>query len=293
MENLAALAWGLPAALCWGTGVATSRVALRHERRIWIIMLWLFVAELCTAGVGVAVLAVARGVETSAAGAVGSLGMGMLYLLGEFLFFAALNRARISLVAPIVACNGAVTAVIAVLAGAELTAVAASGLAVMVVGVVAVTSARSDTDAPDAPDDGREQLLPILLAIASALSFGVAYFVAGRITDTDPALVVALSRVGIVTVVFVMCAGVGRQSVAVASRAWPWAAVTGCLNAVGYIAFIEGSRQSLPVAAVATSQWSAIAVILGIVLLHEPVTARHALGVGLVVVGLSAVALPT
>jgi drug/metabolite transporter (DMT)-like permease len=158
----------------------------------------------------------------------------------------------------------------------------------MVTGLLAVTSAQSDSRQRTAGT--QETARPLLLAVGSALSFGVAFFVAGNIKGVDPAWVVGLSRVACIIAAGALC--VGREPIAVPKHALYWAAVAGCLDAAGYIAFIEGSQYSIPIAAITTSQWAGIAVIIGILMLRERLTMRQALGVVLLVAGTAVVAIP-
>jgi uncharacterized membrane protein len=286
MDTLAALAWGMSAAVVWGFCAPSISLAVRHGDRIWPVMFWLFVFSLLTAVV--AAVVVQKNASISPAGAAAALGMGLLYTLGDYFYFAAVKVGRIAVVAPIVGCNGAISAVLAVLAGASLTAITAGGLVIMLIGLLAVTSAQGG---------GTERLRstsasarPVLFAVGSGLSFGVAFFVSGKIRGVDPAWIVALSRVACIVAVLAICAG--REPIAIPKQALYWAALAGSLDAAGYIAFIQGSQYSIPVAAITTSQWAGLAVFIGILMLRERLTIRQTMGVVLLVAGTAVVAVP-
>jgi uncharacterized membrane protein len=247
-------------------------------------MLWMFAFSLLTSVV--AAVIVQKSASFSLPGTAAALGMGLLYALADYFYFAAAKAGRIAIVAPIVGCNGAIAALLALLTGATLTALTAVGLVIMVIGLFTVTSAQAD--ARQSLARGSTSARPLALAVASALSFGVAFFVAGKIRGVDPAWVVALSRTACLASVLVMCAG--REPLAVPRRALAWAGIAGALDAAGYIALIEGSRYSIPVAAITTSQWAGIAVVIGILMLRDRLTMRQGIGVVLLVAGTAAVA---
>jgi uncharacterized membrane protein len=247
-------------------------------------MLWMFVFSLLTAVV--AALVVQKSGAFPLLGMAEALAMGLLYALADYFYFAAAKVGRIAIIAPIVGCNGAIAAVLALITGATLTTLTATGLVLMVIGLFTVTSAQADTG--ESVANTHESARPLLLAVASALTFGVAFFVAGKIRGVDPAWVVALSRMACVGAVLAMC--VRREPIRIPRRALGWAAVAGVLDAAGYIAFIEGSRCSIPVAAITTSQWAGIAVVIGILMLRDRLTMRQSIGVALLVAGTAAVA---
>jgi uncharacterized membrane protein len=249
-------------------------------------MLWLFVFSFLTAVV--AAVVVQKSPAFSLSGTLESLGMGLLYALADYFYFAAVKVGRTTLVAPIVGCNGAISAVLAVVTGATLTVPTAAGLVIMVSGLLTVTSAQADDQ--QRLSDTQVSARPLLLAGGSALSFGIAFFIAGKIRGVDPAWVVGLSRIACIAGVLAIC--VGREPLAVPRRALYWAALAGSLDAAGYIAFIEGSQYSIPIAAITASQWAGVAVIIGIWMLRERLTIRQTTGVVLLVAGTAVVALP-
>jgi uncharacterized membrane protein len=100
--------------------------------------------------------------------------------------------------------------------------------------------------------------------------------------------VAALSRTACVASVLAIC--VRREPLAVPRRALGSAALAGALDAAGYIAFIEGSRYCIPVAAITTSQWAGIAVVVGILMLRDRLTMRQSIGVVLLVACTAALA---
>src|SRR5215213_8191718 len=123
-----ALLLGCLGALAWGVGSMLSAPSARILG-VGGSVLWLSAAAALTG----AVLALAiSGPPRVATHDLPYLGLGVLALLGATHLWALVTqRSDVSLATPIVACDGAVAACIAVVAGQRLPAVAYAGLAAM------------------------------------------------------------------------------------------------------------------------------------------------------------------
>ena len=138
MSALPALGWGFLGAVSWGLSALCWSPAIRCGIGVWPMLHWVFVSLSITAAGGAILIEGAPVISSTAA--VGAVGAGMLYAIGDALFFRAVAAWLVSLVAPIVACSGAVNAVLAVMSGDTVGAATAGGLTLMVVGVVAVAA---------------------------------------------------------------------------------------------------------------------------------------------------------
>src|SRR5262245_15332667 len=115
MSVLPALGWGLLGAVSWGLSALCWSPAIRRGIGVWSLLFWVFVFSLFTAAGAAALMDGAP--VLSATAAAGAVGAGILYAVGDALFFRAVAAWLVSLVTPIVACSGAVNAVLAVMSG--------------------------------------------------------------------------------------------------------------------------------------------------------------------------------
>ena len=180
---------GLASALLWGAaGLVNGRVARAESAPLAVA--W----ALLTGFVVAATLAVASsGVpgEATSADWAWALTASVATLGGLLLSYESYRRGKLGVVAPIVATQGAIAAVIAVLAGDPLALGAGVMLVVIVVGVVLASKPEAmPEDTPPVPR--RTSLVAPAVALAGALSFGVGLFSASRVSDDLSAFWLAL-----------------------------------------------------------------------------------------------------
>lgn len=258
---IAALTLGWVTALCWGISTLAAAPATRLAGP-WAILVW----ANAIAAVVALLAAVPSGPpqldgETLAYVAIG----GAAFVGGMALFLVALNTGHVSLVTPIVACDGAIAALIAIAAGARVTLLAGVGLVTIVVGiaVVARAGATATTDAARfAPARVRPAPRSAALAVGGALLFGVTFFVTGKAgsAGVDVAWVVCLTRT-VATFVALTIAIAARSTLRVPPVARPWLVACGIFDVIGFIAFVAGAERNLAVASVVASQYAAVAVL--------------------------------
>lgn len=285
MNALLALGWGSVGALAWGVSALSWTFAIRRGIGIWPMLHWSFVCALLTAAGAATLVEGAPSIASTAL--VGAVIAGTLYAVGDAFFFRAVDSWLVALVTPIVACSGAVGALLAVVAGEPLAAATALGLAFIVVGLIAVATPGVEVVGTD--DRAGPQLKSIGLAAAAAAAFGAVLFVSGKTAGGDPLWLVAIARGCAIPIVAALCITT-RQGFAVPQGAWPWVISGGAFDALGYAAFIEGSGYDLPVASIALSQYAAIAALGGVFLLRERFTVHQGVGVVLMLIGAAVVA---
>jgi drug/metabolite transporter (DMT)-like permease len=202
---------------------------------------------------------------------------------GLILSYYALRIGQVSLVAPIVSTEGAIAAVIAVIAGASLAASVAATLGVIVVGV-----ALASVPAPDAAlEDAARHPTVVILALVSTLSFGTSLYATGRAGAALPASWVVLSArlIGAVTLaVPLVLAGRLRLT----ARAVPFVVGSGLAEVAGFYSYTWGSRHGLAIAAVLSSQFAVVALAASYVLFSERLSRVQLAGVACVLVGVAA-----
>jgi drug/metabolite transporter (DMT)-like permease len=307
-----AILGGLGAAMMWATATLCSS---RSSRMIGsrVVLGWVMVVGVV---VGLPIAALSPAPATVAPSTVGLLGLaGICYVVGLQLAYAALHIGKVSIVAPIVATEGAVAALIAVALGDQIGVVAGLMLAVIAVGVVLSTlePGRADVPAGDfdlVADaiDGPPALDPTLrtatgerpidarraalLSVGAALVFGVGLVAAGRAAPLVPVAWVALSArlVGIVVVVIPL---VLQGRLWVTRAALPLVVIAGVGEVLGSMLSAWGSRDSIAITAVMGSQFAAFAAVAAYVLFGERLGRRQIAGVVLIATGVTVLAAAT
>jgi len=241
---------------------------------------------------------------------------GLCYCLGLMLAYAALTIGKVSIVAPIVATEGAVAAVIAIALGDTVGLLAGVALAVIAAGVVMSSAERSTTDVPVgdielvadalaaplpepaeapgpmthtppmAPGDLRKSAL---LAIGAALIFGIGLVASGRAAAVLPPVWVAFAAraIGVVIITLpILLSGRLRATRA----ALPLLIVAGVGEMLGSTASAWGARESIPIVAVMGSQFAAISAVAAYFLFGERLARIQVAGVVLIIVGVTVLA---
>ena len=144
-DRVIAIIGGLGAAVLWATATLCSS---RSSRMIGsrVVLGWVMVVGLVV-GLPIAVVSPAPG-DRSSRRRSACCAAGICYVVGLQSTYAALRIGKVSIVAPIVATEGAVAALIAVALGDPLGIAAGLMLAVIVVGVVLSTLEPGRADVP-------------------------------------------------------------------------------------------------------------------------------------------------
>ncbi len=322
---MTAILGGLAAAVLWATAtLASSRSSRMIGSRV--VLAWVMI-------VGTVVglpLALATGVPHDVPpGALPLLGLaGVCYSAGLYATYKALTIGKVSIIAPIVATEGAVGALIAVALGDTLALTAAALLGVIAAGVVLATiePARPDVpagdielaaDALDGPatpaeivartdarsgaqaridahrandaDEAARTRRAVAFALAAALIFGVGIVSAGKAALLVPPIWVSLSA-RIVGLVIVALPLVVQGRLTLTRHALPLVVVAGIGEVLGSTASAWGSMHSIAITAVLGSQFAAIAAVVAFLLFGERLSRSQVAGVLLIVAGVTALA---
>jgi drug/metabolite transporter (DMT)-like permease len=277
---------GLASALLWGAaGLVNGRVARAESAPLAVA--WALLTGFVVAGT----LAIAAsGVPAEATGTdwAWALTASVATLGGLLLSYESYRRGKLGVVAPIVATQGAIAAVIAVLAGDPLALGAGVMLVIIVVGVVLASKPEAlPEDVPPVPR--RTSLVAPAVALAGALSFGVGLFAASRVSDDLSAFWLALMprATGLVLLVIPLLLTRGMR---VPRPLWPLVAVGGTLEVSGLIAFVVAARDSAAIAAVMASQFAIVTAVGGVVLWREHLTRVQIAGIAVVAAGVAGLA---
>jgi drug/metabolite transporter (DMT)-like permease len=273
---------GLGAAICWSVSILCSS---QSARRIGALssLAWVMLVG-CVFTLPAIALAgpVSIGIREVALLAVS----GITNVVGILFVLTALRSGKVSVVAPITSTEGAIAAVIAVIAGEQLAPGAGLVLGAIVVGVVLAASERH----PEAIENARfGPITTALLALAAASCFGVNLYVSGLIGQELPlawsALPARLTGVLVIAIPLILL-----RRLRLTRAAAPFVLVTGLTEVLGIASFAFGAREGIAIASVISSQFAAIAAVAAVILLRERLARVQVVGVATISVGVAVLA---
>lgn len=271
------MAWGI-ATLC---SARASRRIGASSTLAWVALIGLVVCAPFAAAAGT------DGMDASTVRWLAVSGVG--YIAGLLFLYAALRRGSVGLIAPIASTEGAVAAVIAIVAGEPITVAVALVLVGLVAGVVLTTLA-PDPPPPDGAARPRTDARPVFaLAGLSALALGLGLYAGGLASETAPvAWTAAAGRVaGIVLVTLPL---VAARRLASPRPVLDLLAIAAVAEVVGYVAFAVGARDSVSIAAVLASQFATVAAVGGYLVLGERLSRIQRVGVAGIATGVAVLA---
>ncbi len=303
-----AIVGGLGAAICWALAtVASSRSSRMIGSRV--VLAWIMIVGTI---VGLP-LALVSGVPTDVPpeAPVLLLVAGLAYSAGLYTAYRALVIGKVGIVAPIVATEGALAAVLAVALGDTLGVQAGLLLAVIAIGVVlsAVEPARPVVPAgdieleADALEGPAPEVAPsstavtheehpreaVLLSVLAAVIFAVGLVASGKAAVLVPPIWVAVTArfVGLAVVALPLLLQ-GRLTLTRAAA--PLVVISGIGEIIGSTLSAWGATDSIAIVAVLGSQFAAIAAVLAFFLFGERLSRVQVVGVALILVGVTVLA---
>jgi drug/metabolite transporter (DMT)-like permease len=297
--------YGLIAAAGWGL----SSVAAAHAARRMGTLAALLISQVTgTIVLGTMLAALHPHLLTLASTTVlGLAGAGVFSLLGWLTYYRALEHGPVGIVSGAAATYGGVTAVLALIVlGEPLGRFGGIGDALAVAGVAA--AAMQSTGRPQAVTidgipvprqwalDGsappRSRPWGLLLALASALTYGTGAFWLGAYAASAGWLVSALT-VYIISVTVLLVTLICRQQRPHGGLAGTgWAVAAGLAEAVALVAFARGGQAGeVAVTAAVSSTYPVIPLAVGLVVFRERLSALQVLGICVAVTGLTLVSM--
>ena len=203
-------------------------------------------------------------------------------VLGLVLTYRALRIGQVALIAPLVATEGAVAAVIAVIAGESLAPGAAATLLAIVAGVWVASVPDRRPAATAAP----HPTAAIALAMAAALAFGVSLYATARAGDELPVAWVVLSARAIGAVALALPLAVARR-LELTRAAVPLVVTSGVCEVLGFFSYTTGARHGIAVAAVLASQVGGLSALAAYFAFGERLSRQRTLGVCTMLAGVA------
>jgi drug/metabolite transporter (DMT)-like permease len=207
-------------------------------------------------------------------------GSGVGNVAGLLLAYRAFRDGAVVLLAPLISTEGAIAALIAILAGERVTPAGAAALVVIACGV-ALAALHAGGPHQAAADSGRG----VALAGLAAVCFGVGLYATGRVGSLPLAWVILPARlVGTVLVASILMA-TGRLRLV--RPAAPLVLAAGLCEVVGFGSFALGARHDVAVTAVVGAQFAAITAIVAYLLFGERLTRIQVVGVVTLLAGVT------
>ncbi len=290
-----AIVFGLATAVLWATTLLSSARASRLLGP-WSTLAWVMLIGLV---ITVPFVLITAPNVTLTQRDLGLMAVaGVSNSTGLLLNYAAVRRGKVAVVGPIVSTEGAIAAVLAVIAGDPLTGAVAVVLALIAVGVVLASIERSAGDPELAVDlpapaghepSSRDTRIAVVLAIGGAILFGVNLFVTSRLADALPVAWTVLPA-RLAGVVFVTIPLVLLRRLHLVRAAVPFVIIVGVCEVAGIATFALGARVSAPVTSVIASQFAGIAAVAAYFLFGEKIGRIQVVGVVLIAIGVAALA---
>jgi drug/metabolite transporter (DMT)-like permease len=277
------ITFGLLSALAWGlaglVGTNATRLLGTNRTMAWSTIAGFSVVLVPALLTGPHSLPETRTLLWLVSGGVGSL-------LGLWTMMLAYRHGALSVVAPIIACEGAVIAVMSVALGNPLELGTGILLVVATVGAVIVVHGTRGGEGPrETPP------IAIVAAVTSAVFFGIGLYSAAVAADDVgpfvPSLVTRVLGLIVITAPFLLVARVG-----VGNRiGLRWALAGGALDVGGMLFFVASAQAGdVSVAGVLSSQAAAISTVLGLLVLRERMSRGQRLGFAMIIVAVTALA---
>jgi drug/metabolite transporter (DMT)-like permease len=274
-----AILGGLGAALMWGTAtLCTSRSS--RQLGTGSVLAWVMLAGL----VIVVPPAIASGVPPALDTGVGwwLLLSGAMNVIGLALVYEALRLGKVGIVSPVASTEGAIAALLAVLAGETLGVSTAVLLVVITLGIVLASRPAEEHQLEDP-----HPLASTLMSVGAAGTFGVGLYASGRVSDLVPVVWVILPA-RVLGALFVALPLAVRGKLRLTRESAPLVVTAGLCEIAGMASYALGARHGIAVAAVLASQFAAVAAIGAYVLFHERLSAVQRTGAGVILLGVAA-----
>ena len=279
------IAAGVVTALFFATSVLASARASRVAGAPQTVAGVMVVGALLVLPVAVVATPLPAGLERPVETVLLAALAGGANVAGLLFTYAAYRIGAVGIVSTIGSTEGAIAAVISVLAGQALAPGSGPALAVVAVGVVlAATSGGGEIE--EGVAIGRERSLRAAgLAACAACLFGLSLYTTGHVSATLPAAWVILPGrlVGVVAVAVPLYL-TGRLRVP--RSVLPFVVITGFVEVAGFTTFSIGARTDIAITSVLASMFAPLSAVAAFALFRERLAPRQIAGIVLVVAGI-------
>jgi drug/metabolite transporter (DMT)-like permease len=210
---------------------------------------------------------------------------GLGNVVGILLAGFALRVGKVGVVAPILATEGAIAAVIAAVLGESIAPIVAFFLMVIVGGIV-LSAVAPDPE----PLEHERPLYAVVLSTVAAACFGVSLFAAGNLSDQLPIAWVLLPA-RLVGVILIFLPLLLTRRLRITRSTAPLVIAMGFTEVLGFICFAIGAQYQVAVTSVLASQFAPIAAVGAYLLFKERLGRLQIAGVVVLVLGVTSLTL--
>lgn len=272
---------GLGSAVCW---TVTGVFAQRASRRIGELSTFAWASMI---GFGIVVIpeliAINSSTEKASTFVVLALS-GVFNVVGLIAQFSALRRGQVSVVVPISSTEGAIAAMLAATTGSRLPPAGWVALAILIAGVLITVASQWSAE------DSNTQLKPVGLAAIAAVCFGTGLFFQGLGGRHAP-IALAVAPPSLMGTLLVALPMVSRRRLASPRGSSGWLVGVAVAEILGFVSYIIGARQSVPIAAVLSAQYATLSVLVGVTALRERMAPAQVIGLVLTIGGVAILSL--
>ena len=273
------VAGGLVAALGF-SATTLCYACLARMMGPYAVLSWVMLVGFAITVPLVVITGVPDGLDGAAVGWLALAGFGNVG--GLLLTYKAFCSGKVAVIAPIVSTEGAIAAVISVVAGERLAVGSGFTLALIVMGIVLASFG------PNTPEDDTraDTIAVVVLSLLAAVAFGASLYAVGRVGRELP-IAWALLPARLVGVAVVALPLALTSRLRITRQAVPFALVGGICEVIGIAAYTLGARHGLAVSAVLASQFGALAALAGFFLFRERLSRLQVLGVTAIALGVA------
>lgn len=278
------LALGLIAAFCWGF----HDICVRFLSQKVAVTACIFTVLVSGLVFHIALMGVTGEFHALPAQAVWlSLGAGVFFLIATFGLYYAFQRGPVRLVAPLIAGYPILSVGFAAFQGTAISALQWGAVFAIVIGV-AIVAALSDTSTEENPPIGPTILFAVIAAIGFSGTFALGQHAAEISHEMPATLVTRAFGVALVIVIFLTL----KQPFWPGKRALPLLITMGVADGIAlYCVLSAGALQDPQYAAVTSSMFGLLTILLAWVFLKERMTLPQWMGCVVAFVGVGVLAL--
>ena len=212
-------------------------------------------------------------------------------VLGILFSYKGLRMGKVGVVTSLTSTEGAIAAVLSVVAGERLTLPVAIVLLILAVGVAFVALAAGDpSEHATTPELIRHERQGALYGALAALVFGISIYSTAQLGKSlSPFAAVLPVRIAGTVAVFLPLLLTGKLRLT--REALPMVLLIGTFEVVGNAAYVVGASQSIAVTAVLGSQFASVAAVAAFLIFRERLTVKQRSGVVAVAMGVAALTL--
>ena len=262
------LALGMIAALCWGF----HDICVRFLSQKTPLSACIFTVLLTGLVFHLGLTGVTGGFAPLAAEAVWlSLGAGAFFVVATFGLYHAFERGPVRLVAPLIAAYPILSVALAAASGTVITPLQWAAV-VSIVSGVAIVAALSDTSTDKAPPKGPTILFSLIAAVGFAGTFALGQLAAELSGEMPTTLVTRILAVGLTVVILLAF----KLQFWPGKRALPLLISMGIADGIALLCVLSaGSLPDPQYAAVASSMFGLLTILLAWLLLKERMSIRQ------------------